>query len=55
MIDQNSEPHVCYECDAEYVVTTPYDDLVVEFCPFCGAETADSDDFDDDADEELDE
>jgi uncharacterized Zn ribbon protein len=53
MIDQNSEPHICYECDAEYVVTTPYDDISVAFCPFCGAETADNEDLEEDDEEDY--
>ena len=53
MIEQEQEPHVCYECDAEFIVHTPYDDEnMVSFCPFCGSEMEqdpiDCDDVDED-------
>jgi rRNA maturation endonuclease Nob1 len=40
MLEQEREPVICYECDTEFVVHTPYeDDQDVSFCPFCGSET----------------
>lgn len=40
MLEQEREPVICYECDTEFVVHTPYeDDRSISFCPFCGCET----------------
>lgn len=50
MIEQEKEPNVCYSCDEEFVVQTPYEtEAIVEFCPFCGSEveTEESIDFGD--------
>ena len=55
MLEQEREPVICYECDTEFVVHTPYeDDQAISFCPFCGCETegVDTDLFDDPDDEE---
>ncbi len=53
MLEKDQEPHVCFECDAEFIIHTPYDvDDAVSFCPFCGSEVESSDDEDDDFDEE---
>ena len=40
MIEREQEqPHICLECDAEFVVHTPFEtDDQVSFCPFCGSE-----------------
>lgn len=57
MIEQEKEPHVCYSCDEEFIVQTPYEtEAVVEFCPFCGSEVETDeeisfDPFDEDNDE----
>jgi len=58
MLEQEREPAICYECDTEFVVHTPYeDDHTVSFCPFCGSEVevdSDLDDLDDpDEDDET--
>jgi Zn finger protein HypA/HybF involved in hydrogenase expression len=54
MIEQEPEAHICYECDAEFVIHTPFDtDQKISFCPFCGSEM--EDDFDEDDDEEEEE
>lgn len=45
MIEHENQPHVCYNCDEEFVVTTPYEtEVSVEFCPFCGSEVEGNDD-----------
>lgn len=39
MLEIEKEPHLCYACDAEFIVETPYESEVsVSFCPFCGSE-----------------
>ena len=40
MLEEDQEvPYICYNCDAEYVVHTPYKtEEPVSFCPFCGCE-----------------
>ena len=48
MLEHEQEPHVCFECDAEFVIHTPYDvNDPVSFCPFCGSEIEDSEDAND--------
>jgi rRNA maturation endonuclease Nob1 len=56
MIEQEQNPHVCFECDSEFVVHTPYnDDQPISFCPFCGSEVeSEEDDDDDEYDDNLD-
>lgn len=45
MIEQESQPHVCYNCDEEFVVSTPYQtEASVDFCPFCGSEVENDED-----------
>jgi rRNA maturation endonuclease Nob1 len=37
--NENDAPHICFECDSEFIVHTPYEsDMQVSFCPFCGSE-----------------
>ncbi len=51
-----NQPHICFECDAEFIVHTPYDmDEPVSFCPFCGSEVELEEDELDDLDEDEDE
>ena len=54
MIEQETQPHVCYSCDEEFIVTTPYEtEASVEFCPFCGSDVETDEDtlsFDEDGD-----
>jgi len=39
MLEQEKDPQICYNCDEEFVVQTPYDtEATVAFCPFCGSE-----------------
>lgn len=57
MLERDQEPHICFECDAEFIVHTPYDmEESISFCPFCGSEVEldedDLDDLDEDEDEE---
>ena len=54
MIEQEPEAHICYECDSEFVIHTPFDtDQKISFCPFCGSEIEDDfDEFDEEDDEE---
>lgn len=53
MLEQEKEPLMCYECDAEFVVHTPYSDGdQVSFCPFCGAEM-EGDDLDEITDDDF--
>jgi len=48
MIEVEQEPHICFECDAEFVVHSAYaEDQPVSFCPFCGSEIEDEESFDD--------
>jgi len=42
--------HLCYSCDAEFIIDTITDEEDPQFCPFCGAELTEEDD--DDMDEE---
>ena len=57
MIEQEKEAHICYSCDEEFVVNTPYEtDATVDFCPFCGSEVEASEDdlvFDEEDDDNL--
>lgn len=46
MIEAEQEPHICLECDAEFVVHAVYGEDNVVFCPFCGSEI-DEEDLDD--------
>lgn len=57
MIEQEQKPHICFECDSEFVVHTPYnDDQPISFCPFCGSEVEldedESDEYDDNFDDD---
>lgn len=55
MLEEESEPVVCFNCEAEFIVHTPYERESSEqvcFCPFCGSEVeGDEDDLDDDDEE----
>jgi hypothetical protein len=52
MLEKDSIEHVCYECDAEFVVEPIGEtDDIISFCPFCGSEL----DLEEDLDEEDDE
>jgi rRNA maturation endonuclease Nob1 len=52
MLEHEQEPHICFECDAEFVIHTPFDvDDPVSFCPFCGSEI-ESEDLDEDLDDD---
>lgn len=57
MIEQEKEAHICYSCDEEFVVNTPYEtEATVDFCPFCGSEVEASEDdlvFDEEDDDNL--
>lgn len=57
MIEQEKEAHICYSCDEEFVVNTPYEtEATVDFCPFCGSEVEGSEDdlvFDEEDDDNL--
>ena len=57
MIEQEKEAHICYSCDEEFVVNTPYEtEATVEFCPFCGSEVEGTEDdliFDEEDDDNL--
>lgn len=56
MIEKDQDPHICYNCDEEFVIHTPYDtEAAVSFCPFCGSEVEDSDIVDEDDFEDFDE
>jgi hypothetical protein len=50
MLEEESEPIVCFNCEAEFVVHTLYEqEEQVNFCPFCGSEVeGEEDDIDDD-------
>ena len=54
MIEQEKEPHMCYSCDEEFVIQTPYEtEASVAYCPFCGSDVETDDDtlnFDEDGD-----
>jgi rRNA maturation endonuclease Nob1 len=53
MIEQEQEPHICFECDAEFIVHTPNEpETPVSFCPFCGSEVEET--FDEEFDEDSD-
>lgn len=53
MLERDQEPHICFECDAEFIVHTPYDtEEIISFCPFCGSEVELDEDELDDLDEE---
>lgn len=57
MLEQEKEAHICYSCDEEFVVNTPYEtEATVDFCPFCGSEVEGSEDdlmFDEEDDDNL--
>lgn len=54
MLEQDQEPHICFNCDAEFVVHTLYDmEEEVSFCPYCGSEV--ESEFDDEEEEEEEE
>lgn len=54
MLENDQDPHICFECDSEFIVHTPYqDDQMISFCPFCGSEM--ETDLDNDLDEDDDE
>ena len=57
MIEQEKKAHICYSCDEEFVVNTPYEtEASVEFCPFCGSEVEGLEDdliFDEEDDDNL--
>lgn len=39
MIEQEKDAHICYSCDEEFIINTPYEtEATVNFCPFCGSE-----------------
>jgi rRNA maturation endonuclease Nob1 len=48
-----TEPLICYACDTEFVVDTPYEtDYSVSFCPFCGSEVeGEEEEFDEEEDD----
>lgn len=49
---RDSVEHVCYECDAEFVVEPIGEtDDIISFCPFCGSEL-DQEDLDEEDDEQ---
>lgn len=54
MIEPDRDSHICFECDSEFMVHTPYDiEEQISFCPFCGSELdLEEDDYDEDEDEE---
>lgn len=58
MLEEESEPVVCFECDAEFIVHTPYQRDSSEqicFCPFCGSEVeGEEDDLDEEDQDEFD-
>jgi rRNA maturation endonuclease Nob1 len=57
MIEVEQEPHICLECDAEFVVHAVYGEEDVAFCPFCGSdidqEDLDEEDLDDEDSDEF--
>jgi hypothetical protein len=58
MIEKEPEAYVCYECDSEFAIHTPYEtDQKISFCPFCGSEIEDDlldyDEDDEDEDERF--
>lgn len=54
MIEKEQEAYICYECDSEFAIHTPYEtDQKISFCPFCGSEIEDDfDDYDEEEDED---
>lgn len=39
MLEKDQEPHICFECDSEFIIHTPVEsEIPVSFCPFCGSE-----------------
>lgn len=39
MNEDENEPYICFNCDAEFIIHTPYDtEDEVSFCPYCGSE-----------------
>lgn len=54
MINDEVEPQICFACDAEFAVHTPYNNIEqVNFCPFCGSEM-ESEDFEEEEEEDED-
>lgn len=53
MFTEEAEIHICTNCDAEYSVNLISRDegYVVMFCPFCGIEFDEQDDYEDEEDE----
>jgi hypothetical protein len=56
MLEHDQDPHICFECDAEFIVHTPYEtEESVSFCPFCGSEVEpNEDELEDEFDEDDD-
>jgi uncharacterized Zn finger protein (UPF0148 family) len=54
--DEQDGPIICYNCDAEFIVHTPYKtEESVCFCPYCGSEVeGDDEEMEDDLFDELD-
>lgn len=54
MIEKEQEAHFCYECEAEFIIHTPYNtDQLISFCPFCGSEIENlNEDFDEDEEDD---
>jgi DNA-directed RNA polymerase subunit RPC12/RpoP len=54
--EHDTTPHICFECDSEFIVHTPYEsELSVSFCPYCGSEVdPGEDEIDDDGYEDDD-
>jgi len=54
MNEDENEPYICFNCDAEFMIHTPYDtEDEVSFCPYCGSEI-EHEESDSDEDEEDD-
>lgn len=52
MFEREHDPVICYNCEEEFVVHSPYEtDADVCFCPFCGSEV-ETDEFDDEEEED---
>lgn len=53
--DDEPEVHICYACESEFAIHTPYEtDNSISFCPFCGSEIdTDIDDEDDDEEDDY--
>lgn len=49
--DEEYGPIICYNCDEEFVIHTPYQtEAIVSFCPFCDSEV---EDIDEEVDDDL--